>query len=285
MGTNNILISHKNVGEGNPVFIIAEVGINHNGNIETAKLLIKAAKDSGASAVKLQTYITEKRVPKKSPIFELLKNCELSLNQTSELFNYARELDIIIFSTPFDDEAVDFLESIQCPVYKVASFDTVNKSLLRRISKTKKPIIMSTGMTNTDELNDAWKALGGKDDGSNCDLALLHCVSSYPTPINEANLSLINLLHRLHLGPVGYSDHTIGIEIPIMSVVAGAQIIEKHFTLNTKDIGPDHALSADPKVLKDLSDGVRRVEEILGKKELRLRDIEKEIEQYRRKSD
>lgn len=285
MGTNNILIDNKNVGEGNPVFIIAEVGINHNGNMESAKQLIKAAKESGASAVKLQTYITEKRVPKESPIFELLKNCELSFNQTSELFNYGRELGITIFSTPFDDESVDFLESIKSPVYKVASFDTINKSLLRRIGKTKKPVIMSTGMTNIDELNAAWKALGGKDDGSNCDLALLHCVSSYPTPVNEANLSLISLLHRLHQGPIGYSDHTIGVEIPIMSVAAGAQIIEKHFTLNTKDKGPDHALSADPKVLKNLSDGIRRIEKILGKKEMRLRDVEKEIEQYRRKSD
>jgi N,N'-diacetyllegionaminate synthase len=284
MGFNNISIDNKKVGEGNPVFIIAEVGINHNGNLETAKLLIKAAKDCGASAVKLQTYITEKRVPKESPIFELLKSCELNLEQTSELFKYARELGIIIFSTPFDDESVDFLESINSPVYKVASFDTVNKSLLRRIGKTNKPIIMSTGMTNFDELNAARKALETKIDGSDCALALLHCVSSYPTPVTESNLSLISLLHKLHQGPVGYSDHTIGIEIAIMSVAAGAQIIEKHFTLNTRDKGPDHALSADPKVLRNLSEGVRRVEQILGKKEMRLRDVEKEIEQYRRKS-
>jgi N,N'-diacetyllegionaminate synthase len=278
-------IGNFNIGEKNSVFVIAEVGINHDGNMETAKELISAAKDSGADAVKLQTYLTQKRVPADSPVFELLKNCELSFEQTKELFLFGRDLGVLMFSTPFDDESVDFLESIDCPVYKVASFDSVNKSLLRKIGKTGKPVIMSTGMTNIDELAAAWKALGGNDDGSGCDLALLHCVSSYPTPVEEANLSLIPLLKSLHGGPIGYSDHTIGVEIPVMAVAAGAKIIEKHFTLDTQAEGPDHAISANPETLEKMITGIRRMERIFGKNEMRIRDVEKDIVPYRRATD
>ena len=190
-----------------------------------------------------------------------------------------------MFSTPFDNDSIEFLESINCSIYKVASFDSVNKALLRKIGSTKKPVIMSTGMTNVKELSEAWKSLGGKNDGSGCDLALLHCISSYPTPTTEANLSMIHLLKSLHNGPIGYSDHTIGSEIPIMAVAAGARIIEKHFTLDTSAEGPDHALSADPKIMKEMIDGVRRMEKILGSSEMKVREIEKSIVPFRRFSD
>lgn len=285
MGKKNIIIENKKIGFGNSVFIIAEIGINHNGDMQSAKNLIKSAKDNGASAIKLQTYITEKRTKSDSPIFKILKQCELNFHQTKELFDYAREIDILPFSTPFDDESVQFLVSINCPVFKIASFDTVNKSLLRKVAEANKPVIMSTGMTNEKELGAAWKSLGGKKDGLGCELALLHCVSSYPTPDDEANLSLISYLNEIHSGPVGYSDHTIGINIPIMAVAAGAKIIEKHFTLNTSDNGPDHFLSADPSTLKKMTEGIRKMEIILGKNEMRVRDIEKNILQYRRLTD
>ncbi len=273
------------IGDGFPTFIIAEIGINHNGNIEEAFELIDAAKNSGADAVKLQSYITEKRVKKDSPIFDILKKSELTFDQQKSCFKFGRDLGLTMFSTPFDNDSIEFLESINCSIYKVASFDSVNKALLRKIGSTKKPVIMSTGMTNVKELSEAWKSLGGKNDGSGCDLALLHCISSYPTPTTEANLSMIHLLKSLHNGPIGYSDHTIGSEIPIMAVAAGARIIEKHFTLDTSAEGPDHALSADPKIMKEMIDGVRRMEKILGSSEMKVREIEKSIVPFRRFSD
>lgn len=285
MGDKIIKVSDSEIGEGKPIFVIAEIGINHGGDFSIAEELIQSAAAAGANAVKLQTYITEKRVPTDSPIFGLLKQCELTYDEQERLFKIGRDLDVLVFSTPFDTEAVDFLESIENPVYKVASFDTINKALLRKIGRTGKPVIMSTGMTNIEELGAAWKELGGLDDGTGCDLALLHCVSSYPTPPEAANLSVIKLLHRLHNGPVGYSDHTIGTEIPIMAVAAGAQLVEKHFTLDTAAEGPDHALSADPETLKSMIQGIRRMESILGPAQMGIRNIEYAIVPFRRKTE
>ena len=284
MGSKNIKIENILIGDGKPVFIIAEVGINHDGDIKKAIKLIRKAKDSGANAVKLQTYITEKRVPKDHKVFNILKQCELSHDDQKELFQFGKDIDITIFSTPFDEESVDFLQEINNPVYKIASFDSVNTKLLNKVSSTNMPVIMSTGMTSLDELGAAWKALGGKDDGTGCDLALLHCVSSYPLEDKRANLSIIHYLHSVHDGPVGYSDHTIGTEIPIYGVAAGASIIEKHFTLDSASEGPDHAMSADPQTLKDLVQKVRWIEEVLGKKDMRIRYVEEGSTAYRRSS-
>jgi N,N'-diacetyllegionaminate synthase len=278
----NIKIEHLSIGENFPVFIIAEIGINHGGDLSIAKELVSEAKKSGASAVKFQTYITEKRVDKSSSIFTILKKCELSHASQSEIFEFSRDIGIIPFSTPFDDESVDFLESLNCPAYKIASFDTVNCKLLKKVASTKKPIIMSLGMTNLKELGLAWKALGGSEDGTGCDLALLHCISSYPTPKEEANLSVIPYLKKIHNGPVGYSDHTIGHEVPVLSVVAGARIIEKHFTLDSNQKGPDHALSADPKTFLEMVSQIRHIEKIMGNSDLLVRDIEKKSLQFRR---
>ena len=176
------------------------------------------------------------------------------------------------------------MESLDTPVYKIASFDSVNTNLLKKVGSTGKPVIMSTGMTNIDELGLAWKALGGKDDGTGCDLMLMHCVSSYPLEDKRANLSIIPYLDSVHGGPVGYSDHTIGIKIPMLAIAAGAKLIEKHFTLDINSEGPDHAMSADPSTLSELVDGVRLVEEVLGPREMRVRDAESDAISYRRPS-
>ncbi len=284
MGNKTIKIENTLIGEGEPVFIIAEVGINHDGDIKKAIKLIKEAKNSGANAVKLQTYITEKRVPKDHAVYGILKQCELSHDDQKELFQLGKDIDITVFSTPFDDESVDFLKELNNPVYKIASFDSVNTKLLNKVSSTRMPVIMSTGMTSLDELGAAWTALGGKDDGTGCDLALLHCVSSYPLDDKRANLSIIPYLHSVHEGPVGYSDHTIGTQIPIYGVAAGASIIEKHFTLDSASEGPDHAMSADPKTLTELVQRVRWIEEVFGKKDMRIRDAEEGSKSYRRPS-
>ncbi len=278
-------INNYILNENSPTFIIAEVGINHNGEIRDAFSLIKKAFEAGADAVKLQSYITEKRVSKDSPVFDILKKSELTNKEQLECFQLGKDLGIIVFSTPFDDESVDYLESIECPLYKVASFDTVNNSLLRRIGKTMKPIIMSTGMSNLDEVKNAKISLNINNSEITDRLALLHCISSYPTPENEANLLVIPLLRQYHNGIVGYSDHTIGIDVPILSVAAGAKIIEKHFTLDTNAEGPDHALSADPETMKKMVSGIRKIEKIMGDQELKSRLIEKEILPYRRFTD
>ncbi len=284
MGSKTIKIENTLVGEGEPVYIIAEVGINHDGDMKKAVKLIEQAKKSGANAVKLQTYITEYRVPKDHAVYGILKQCELSHADQKELFSLGRELGITVFSTPFDDESVDFLEEIKSPVYKIASFDSVNTKLLNKVSTTNKPVIMSTGMTSLDELGAAWKALGGKEDGTGCELALMHCVSSYPLEDKRANLAIIQFLHEVHGGPVGYSDHTIGAEIPIYGVAAGASIIEKHFTLDTTSDGPDHSMSADPQTLSELVLKVKWIQEILGSKEMKVREAEKGSISYRRPS-
>ena len=284
MGLKKIDIGNKTIGEGNPTFIIAEVGINHDGDMQSAIELVNQAKNSGADAVKLQTYNTEQRVPKDHAVYDILKKCELSHDHQKELFELGREIGIMVFSTPFDDDSVDFLEEINSPIYKIASFDSVNKRLLEKVGMTKKPVIMSTGMTNSQELGEAWAALGGKDDGSGCELALLHCVSSYPLDDKRANLNMIHHLHSIHDGPVGYSDHTIGAHIPVYAVSAGASVIEKHFTLDTNADGPDHSMSADPSIMSELVKNVRWMEEVLGKKEMKIRDAEQGSVSYRRPS-
>ena len=163
-------------------------------------------------------------------------------------------------------------------------FKRMNSKLLKKVSLTGKPIIMSTGMTTLEELGSAWKALGGKDDGTGCELLLMHCVSSYPLEDRRANLSVIPYLNSVHEGPVGYSDHTIGTKVPILGVAAGATLIEKHFTLDVNLEGPDHAMSADPGTLLELTNGIRWIEEVLGPREMRVRDTESEALSFRRPS-
>jgi len=284
MGNKIIKIGGDGVGTGKSVYIIAEVGINHDGDMAKAVKLIQEAKKSGADSVKLQTYITEYRVPKDHAVYETLKQCELSHAHQKELFDLGADLGITVFSTPFDDESVDFLESLHTPVYKIASFDSVNTQLLKKVSSTGKPVIMSTGMTSLDELGVAWKALGGNDDGTGCDLLLMHCVSAYPLKDTRANLSIIPYLDSIHGGPVGYSDHTIGTKIPLLGVAAGATLVEKHFTLDVNSEGPDHGMSADPETLSELVKGIRWVEEVLGVRKMGARGVEEAALSYRRPS-
>jgi sialic acid synthase SpsE len=276
-----IRINGKEIGNGNPVYVIAEIGINHNGQPKTARQLIDRARWANASAVKFQTYITEKRVGKNSPIFNLLKQCELTFQEQKELFQYAGDSGIDVFSTPFDDESVDFLASVGTPCYKIASFDVTNRKLVRRISKQGKPVIMSRGMANRQEIDRATRILKKND----IRFALLHCISAYPvSSMSQLHLSTIQALRGRYNCPVGFSDHTIGIEAPKYAVAAGATIIEKHFTLSKKSKGPDHAISAEPAEMKKLTESIRFVREIMGTPAWAETDAEKEILQYRRYS-
>lgn len=272
-------INKIKVGEGQGVFVIAEIGINHNGDFETAKRLIDEAKSAGASAVKLQTYITEKRTAKGSPVYNILKQCELSFKQQEELFSYARNKNIEIFSTPFDDESVDFLSSINVSCYKIASFDIVNKKLLYKAAKQGRPVIISRGMANQQEIDTAVDIFRK----SKVDILLLHCVSAYPvTSFDSLNLETIRALKERFYCPVGFSDHTLGIEAANYAVACGASLIEKHFTLSRKSEGPDHALSTEPSELKHMIAGIKLVKEMMGKPVWGPVSAERDILQYRR---
>ena len=281
MKIESIHFGDRSIGDGNPVFIVAEVGINHNGDLNLARQLLEKAKESGADAVKLQTYLTEKRVPKDSPIFDLLKKCELSYEEQKELFSMGHDLGLYVFSTPFDDDAVDFLDQVGVPILKVASFDIVNKKLLTRMAATGRPVIMSRGMATREELESALSIF----DHQGTQSAILHCVSAYPVKSeSDLNLSTIPFLKEQYNRPVGYSDHTLGIEAPVWAVAAGAQIIEKHFTLSTNMEGPDHAISADPATLEKMVSSIRRFESALGKPVSGPIGAEEDILQYRRPS-
>ncbi len=274
-------INGRKVGHGSDVFVIAELGINHNGDFDLAKQLIDKAIWSGADAVKLQSYITEKRVPAGSPIFDILKQCELSFDQLKELFADARGNDIEVFSTPFYDESVDFLCSVDAPCYKIASFDIVNKQLLEKTAEQGKPIIMSRGMANQNEIDTAVEIIhkhGTK-------VIFLHCVSAYPVLSHESlNLHTIMALNERYGCPVGFSDHTVGIDVAQYAVAAGASVIEKHFTLSKKSEGPDHALSTEPAEMKDMIKAIRYVSEMMGEAVWGPVSAEKDILQYRRTS-
>ena len=262
----------------NKTYVIAEIGINHGGDINLAKRMIDSVSRTGADAVKFQTYITEKRVAKDSPIFDILKKCELSFDAFEELQTYSKSLNIDFFSTPFDNESVDFLNSIGCDIYKIASFDIVNKVLLKKVASLEKPVIMSTGMSNAQEIGNAYDILKAKTDK----IALLHCISSYPTLENDANLSVIYKLKESFDCIIGHSDHTDDIKVPLLAVAAGAQIIEKHFRIDEKMDCIDAPVSITEKQLRNLVEGVRDIEKIFGDQFLGVTSAEKEIVPYRR---
>lgn len=255
-----VTIGEQRIGEDEPTYLIAEAGINHNGELAVAKDLVRAAKEAGADAIKFQTYETEKRVDESSNIFDILKQCELSREAETELFEFARDHGLTIFSTPFDVESVEFLDELGVPAFKAASFHITHKKLLRAMSKTGKPVIFSRGMATLEEITDAIEIFDSHD--TPC--VLLHCVSSYPTEPEDANLEIIRTLDDEFDCPIGFSDHTLGTEVPSLSVTTGADVIEKHFTLDTSMDGPDHELSLDPDGMETLVADVRRVESILG---------------------
>ena len=254
----NIKFGDQHIGEGNPVFLIAEIGINHDGDLNKAIDLIKAAKESGADTAKLQTYVTEKRVTKDNPVYDILKKCELSFKDHKELFDFAKSINFKIFSTAFDDDSIYLLEELNTPAYKIASFDSVNKKLISKIEQTNKPVIMSTGMTTKSELDEALNIIS-KNRTKETELAIMHCVSSYPLKEDEANLATINYLKSFFPGPVGFSDHSLTDTLIKYSVASGSTIIEKHFTLSREDEGPDHKLSADPKMLKEIVSQIKNI--------------------------
>ncbi len=259
----------------NKVFIIAEAGVNHNGDMCLARQLIDIAAKSGADAVKFQTFIAEELASAKAPKAayqqvntnntesqqDMLKKLELSQQQNRELINYANKKNILFLSTPFDIKSADLLEELNLPLFKIPSGEITNLAFLEYIACKGKPIILSTGMSNLGEVEEAVQTIQG---AGNSELYLLHCTSNYPVKTEDINLLAMNTLKDAFKLPVGYSDHSLGIDISLAAVALGAVIIEKHFTLDKNLPGPDHKASLSPDELCALVAGIEKVTLALG---------------------
>ncbi len=290
---DNMKINGREIGRNVPPYVVAELSANHNGNIERAFEIIKSARDSGADAIKIQTYtadtmtldcdskdfIIDDGLWKGRTLYELYKWAETPYEWHKEIFDYANKIGITCFSTPFDETAVDLLEDLNTPAYKVASFEIIDIPLLRYIATTRKPIIISTGMANLEEITEAVEVV--KECGCT-DIALLHCISSYPAPLEQSNLKVIEDLRKKFNLTVGLSDHTMGVIASVTSVALGASIIEKHFTLDRTDKGPDSDFSIEPNELSDLCKLSKDAWKALGKADYRIKDAELDNIKYRR---
>lgn len=257
------------------VYIIAEAGVNHNGNIELARKMVDEAKDAGADCIKFQTFVAENIVTKRADKAEyqkqgtnanesqldMLEKLELSFDEFVELNEYCKEKDIEFLSTAFDFDSIDFLGSLDMKRWKIPSGDITNLPYLIKIARFGKPVLLSTGMSTMEEVRAAVSAL--KENGS-ADITILHCTTEYPTPFGDVNLKAMNAIQAEFGIPVGYSDHTKGIEIAIAAVALGATVIEKHFTLDRNMEGPDHKASLEPNELKAMVSAIRNVEVAIG---------------------
>lgn len=290
-----IKIKENIIGPQNPCFIIAEAGVNHNGDIALAKKLIDAAVKAGADAVKFQTFKAENIVTPTAEKaeyqkmttgtsesqYEMIKKLELSDADFWDLSEYAKNTGILFLSTPFDEESVDLLDEIGVPAFKIPSGEITNFPLLKKIAHKSKPIILSTGMATLGEVEESVNYL--KKYGAE-EIILLHCTTSYPAPMKSVNLRVMETLRYAFQVPVGYSDHTEGITVPIAAVAMGACVIEKHFTLDRTLPGPDHKASLEPQELTMMVKAIRDVEHALGNGIKCPNEEEKVIKQVARRS-
>lgn len=277
------------------IFIIAEAGVNHNGDMQTAKKLIDAAAAAGADAVKFQTFRTENLVcrnAKKAAYqmettsaeesqFDMLKKLELTTDMHTELIRYCHEKNIMFLSTPFDVDSLHYLVECGLGIIKIPSGEITNYPLLREAAKSGKRIILSSGMTTSDEVREAVAVL--KENGS-ADITVLHCNTEYPTPFSDVNLRAMQTIREEIGVPVGYSDHTQGIEVAIAAAALGAEVIEKHFTLDKNMQGPDHKASLEPDELAEMVRSVRHIEQALGDGKKKPSESEKKNMPVARKS-
>lgn len=257
------------------VYIIAEAGVNHNGDINLAKRLIDKAIEAKVDAVKFQTFISENVVSKNAKKadyqvkntekgeetqLEMVKKLELSFKEFEELKKYCDDKGIEFLSTPFDFESIEFLKNLGMKTWKIPSGEITNLPYLRKISKIADKIILSTGMSDLEEIKSALKILNFDKNK----ISVLHCNTEYPTPMKDVNLKAMSLLKKEFDVEIGYSDHTLGIEVPVAAVAMGAKIIEKHFTLDKTMEGPDHRASLEPEELKEMVRSIRNIELALG---------------------
>lgn len=265
-----IKIGDKQVGKGEPTFVIAEAGSNHNGKLEQAKKLVDMAADAGVDAIKFQLFKAERIYPKncgvvdtpmgKVDFFKVLKNMELPLNWLEILKEYSEKKELIFLVSSFDEESADALENVGITAHKLGSSELNHIPLLEHLAKKNKPIILSTGLSKLGEIEEAIDTCYTV---GNRQVILLHCISAYPTPLEDCNLNVIKTLKRAFDVPVGFSDHTLDpIIAPVTAVAIGADVIEKHFTISKKLEGPDHSFALEPLELKKMVEGIRKVEKI-----------------------
>jgi sialic acid synthase SpsE len=265
-----VAIQEHPVGPDSPCYVIAEAGANHNRDLGMARALIEVAAEAGANAVKFQTYSAETLYSRKTPpfdylesvskadVFELIKSVELPRDWQQDLAEYSRDKHIAFLSTPFDLAAVDELDALAVPAFKVASFELVDLGLIRHVANKGRPVLLSTGMATYGEIEDAITACR---EVGNDQIVLLHCISLYPTPSGLVNLRAIPTMSAAFCRPVGLSDHTMGVVIPGAAVAMGARVIEKHFTLDRRLPGPDHPFALEPQELRTMIAGIREVED------------------------
>ena len=292
--TNNMKIDNRNIGKEFPPYIIAEMSANHNGDIETAKKIIKSAHQAGADAVKIQTYkpdtitldsyseefiINDGGLWTGRSLYDLYKEAHMPWDWHKPLFDYAKDLGITIFSSPFDKTAVDLLEDLNTPAYKIASFEIIDIPLIEYVASTKKPMIISTGMASVDEIQDALEA--AYQNGCE-DVALLHCVSSYPADPSDYNLKTLSDMSSRFKVDIGISDHTISNVTSISSIGFGGCIIEKHFTLDRSGGGPDDSFSLEPNELSTLCDDSKIAWSAIGNVDYGLKENEMPSIKFRR---
>ena len=261
----------------NKVFIIAEAGVNHNGSVELAKRLIDVASNSGANAVKFQTFKAENLVVKNTQKaeyqmqttdalesqFDMIKKLELDLGAHKELIAYCQEKDIMFLSTPFDHDSINLLSGLGLQIFKIPSGEITNLPYLRHIGSLGKRVILSTGMSDLSEVGDALNILINAGTSKN-NVTVLHANTMYPTPMEDVNLNAMLTIQKEFDVSIGYSDHTLGIEVDIAAVAMGASVIEKHFTLDKFMQGPDHKASLEPQELKAMVGAIRNIEKALG---------------------
>jgi len=289
----SIRICSRTIGPDQPPLIVAELSANHNGSLERAMRSLESVKAMGAEAVKLQTYTADSITIDCDReefqirgglwdgynLYQLYQEACTPYEWHAPLFQKARELDLIIFSTPFDEEAVELLARLDAPAYKIASFELIDLPLIECAARKGKPLIISTGMGTAEEIGEAVEC--ARSAGCS-ELVLLHCTSGYPTPIAEANLTTIPDLHTRFKVPVGLSDHTLGTHVPIAAVALGACLIEKHFTLSRQDPGPDAAFSIEPDELQQLCRDSHAAWQALGSPNYTLTAVEQKSIQFRR---
>ena len=277
MARNSFVINSREISSDNAPYIIAEVSANHNGSILRAKETILAARNAGVDAVKIQTYtpdtmtidahnpdfLIEDGLWKGRSLYDLYSEAYTPFEWHKELFDYAEEIGVTLFSSPFDETAVDLLDTLNAPAYKVASFEIVDLPLIKYIAKKNKPMLMSTGMASYDEIGEALEAAKSAGNG---EILLFHCISSYPAPLSEANLNMIPILQKEFNIQVGLSDHTLGSLASVLATSMGATAIEKHFTINRSDGGVDSSFSLETTEMKALVEETQEAFHALGSK-------------------
>ncbi len=292
---DNIIIGNHYIGKNHPVFVIAEAGVNHNGKPEIAKELIEVAIEAGANAVKFQTFNTDLIVTRKAAKakyqlqndddsesqYDMLNRLEFSQEVIKNLNTFCQKRNIIFLSSPFESKSSDILEKLDVVAYKIPSGEITNLKFLAHVAHKRKPMIVSTGMSSLGEVETAINII---EKTGNNKIILLHCVSTYPADPSDANLKAMATMSSAFGFPVGFSDHTLGFEVSFAAVALGACIIEKHFTLNRNDSGPDHQASLEPEELKNFIQGIRRVEAALGNGRKKIAHSEKNTAEVSRKS-